>query len=35
MPPIPIATHLFLVVVPIAFGLGAVAYYLLRGRRER
>ena len=35
MTPIPVATHLFLVVVPLAFGLAALAHYLLWGRHER
>jgi hypothetical protein len=35
MAPIPIPTHVFLVAVPILFGLGAIAYYLVRGRHER
>jgi hypothetical protein len=35
MPTIPLATHVFLIVVPLAFGLAALAHYLLRGRRER
>ena len=35
MTPIPISTHVFLVAVPILFGLGAIAYYLIRGRHER
>jgi hypothetical protein len=35
MPTIPTATHLFLVVVPLLFGLGALAHFALRGRHER
>jgi hypothetical protein len=35
MPTVPLATHLMLIVVPLAFGLGALAYYVLRGRHER
>jgi hypothetical protein len=35
MPTIPIVTHVFLIVVPLAFGFGALAFYLLRGRHER
>ncbi len=35
MPTIPLATHLFLIVVPLVFGLGALAHYLLRDRDER
>jgi hypothetical protein len=35
MPTIPLATHILLVVVPLVFGLGALAEYLLRRRRER
>ena len=35
MPAIPVATHVFLIVVPLAVSLGALAHYLLRGRRER
>ncbi len=35
MPTVPLATHVFLIVVPLAFGLGALAHYLLRGRHER
>jgi hypothetical protein len=35
MPTIPLATHVMLVVVPLVFGLGALAHYLLRERRER
>jgi hypothetical protein len=35
MTPIPVATHVFLVIVPLVFGLGALAHYLLRGRHER
>jgi hypothetical protein len=35
MPTIPLATHVMLVVVPIAFGLAALAHYVLRGRHER
>jgi len=35
MPTVPLATHVFLVVVPLAFGFGALAYYWWGGRRER
>jgi hypothetical protein len=35
MPTVPLATHVFLVVVPLVFGLGALAYYAWGGRRER
>jgi|WetSurMetagenome_2_1015567.scaffolds.fasta_scaffold63306_2 hypothetical protein len=35
MPTIPLATHVMLILVPLVFGLGALAHYLLRGRRER
>jgi hypothetical protein len=35
MTPIPVSTHVFLVAVPLLFGLAAVAYYLMRGRHER
>jgi hypothetical protein len=35
MPTVPFATHLFLIAVPLVFGLGALAHYLLRGRHER
>jgi len=32
---LPLATHLFLIAVPVAFALGALAHYFLRGRHER
>jgi hypothetical protein len=35
MPAIPFATHVFLVIVPLLFGIGALAHYVLRGRHER
>ena len=35
MTPIPVATHVFLLVVPLAFALGALTHYVLRGHRER
>jgi hypothetical protein len=35
MPTIPLATHVFLILVPLVFGLGALVHYALRGRRER
>lgn len=35
MPTIPLATHVFLILVPLGFALGALAYYLLWGRHER
>lgn len=33
--PLPLATHLFLVAVPLVIGAAAVVAYLAGGRRER
>jgi len=35
MTPIPLGTHIFLIVVPLAFAIGALVHFSLRRRDER